>query len=67
MGIGFPNNSKYKCTWAIKINKLVGWIGLGLALKNVVLKIQYKFNYTNLGHGSYLLSGNGYTWSHSFL
>lgn len=25
----------------------------------------YHFNYTNIGHGSYLISTNGYTWSHS--
>jgi hypothetical protein len=24
-----------------------------------------KFDYNNIGHGSYLISSNGYTWSHS--
>ena len=28
-------------------------------------QVNYNFNYTSLGHGSYLLSSNGYTWSHS--
>jgi hypothetical protein len=25
----------------------------------------FKFDYNNLGHGSYLISCNGYSWSHS--
>ena len=25
----------------------------------------FKFDYNTLGHGSYLISGNGYSWSHS--
>ena len=27
--------------------------------------INYEFKYTNIGHGSYLVSSNGYTWPHS--
>lgn len=30
----------------------------------MIVKNEYKFNYTNIGHGSYLISGNGYSWSH---
>lgn len=52
-------------TWGIKIIKLVGWIGLGIALKNSIIKADYNFHYTNIGHGSYLISSNGYSWSHS--
>jgi len=25
----------------------------------------FKFDYNNLGHGSYLISSNAYSWSHS--
>jgi hypothetical protein len=52
-------------TWGIKIIKLVGWIGLGIALKNSIIKANFNFHYTNIGHGSYLISSNGYSWSHS--
>jgi hypothetical protein len=65
MNFGFSKDSKNKFMWALKINKLVGWIGVGLALKNVVIKNKYKFNHGTIGHGMYMLSGNGYTWSHS--
>jgi hypothetical protein len=27
--------------------------------------ISFKFDYNNLGHGSYLISSNAYSWSHS--
>lgn len=57
--------SKNKLTWAIKINKLIVWIGVGLGLRTVINKAQYKFNYNTIGHGMYITSGNGYTWSHS--
>jgi hypothetical protein len=65
MKVGFASNSKAKYTWAIRINKLFGWIGLGASLKGVISKALLKFNYTTPGHGSYLISGNGYSWSHS--
>ena len=47
---------------------------MGLAYKNILINKDYKFDYSNYnsndnnsndGHGSYLLSSNGYTWSHS--
>lgn len=40
-------------------------MGLGICLRNVIKKANYYFNYTNTGHGSYLISSNGYSWSHS--
>ncbi len=51
--------------WALKIKSLKGWIGIGICLKQVIVGANFKFNYTTLGHGSYLISGNGYSWSHS--
>jgi hypothetical protein len=56
---------KAKSQWAMKIIKLTGWIGIGICLKRLIEDSQFKFNYTKLGHGSYLISGNGYSWSHS--
>ncbi len=43
----------------------MGWVGVGICLKNCIKNSNYHFNYTNIGHGSYLISTNGYTWSHS--
>jgi len=50
--------------WGIKVKKFGGWVGVGIALKKVIMNASYKFNYTNTGHGSYLISSNGYCWSH---
>jgi len=54
-----------KTRWGIKVKKFVGWVGLGICLKNMIKGANYHFNYTNIGHGSYLISSNGYSWSHS--
>lgn len=43
----------------------MGWIGVGICLRNQIKNANYFFNYTNIGHGSYLISSNGYSWSHS--
>lgn len=56
---------KRKVKWGIKINCLSGWIGLGICLKQVVSNCQFKFNSGSTGHGSYMISFNGYSWSHS--
>ena len=48
-----------------KIKKLKGWIGIGICLQKVIVNAGYKFNYTQTFHGSYLISSNGYSWSHS--
>ena len=45
--------------------KLAGWIAIGISLKNSIINSKYTFNYNNIGHGSYLISANGYSWSHS--
>jgi hypothetical protein len=49
----------------IKVRKLKGWIGVGICLHDVIVSGNYKFNYTQNYHGSYLISTNGYSWSHS--
>ena len=65
MKTGIMKESKNKVTWAIKINRLTGWVGVGLGLRKVVVNAKYKFNYNSPGHGMYIMSGNGYIWSHS--
>lgn len=51
--------------WGLKVIKFVGWVGVGICLKNVITKANYYFNYSATGHGSYMISNNGYSWSHS--
>jgi len=62
INIGISDN---KIRWGIKVLKFVGWIGVGMCLKNVISKANFFFNYTTIGHGSYMISNNGYSWSHS--
>jgi hypothetical protein len=57
--------SENKITWAVKVVKFTGWIGIGICLKNIISKANFFFNYSNIGHGSYMISNNGYSWSHS--
>ena len=40
-------------------------MGVGMALKKVITLGGFKFNYTAPLHGSYLISMNAYSWSHS--
>ena len=47
------------------MKKLKGWIGVGICLQKIIVNANYKFNYTQTYHGSYLISSNGYSWSHS--
>jgi hypothetical protein len=41
------------------------WIAVGIAHKNIVKNNQYLFNYNKIGHGAYMISANGGTWSHT--
>ena len=59
------NTNTRKKAWGIKIKKFGGWIGIGISLKKQIATANYNFHYTVLGHGSYLISTNGYSWSHS--
>lgn len=66
-GIG---NETQKITF--KVTELKNWIGVGVALKKKIKSLDFKFLcilfdnvVNNIGHGSYLVSSNGYTWSHS--
>ena len=55
-----------------KVVNLKNWVGVGVCLKDKISAINYAFKCNcccnkdeSLGHGSFLLSNNGYTWSHS--
>lgn len=51
--------------FAFQAKSITNWIGFGVCLKNTLDKKGYKFDYNDLGHGSYMISSNGYAWSHS--
>ncbi|CAD8117262.1 unnamed protein product [Paramecium sonneborni] len=57
-----PKNGVYK--FGFKVIKYAGWIGIGVCHRDIIASANYKFNYTNIGHGSYLISNNAYSWSH---
>ncbi|CAK60913.1 unnamed protein product (macronuclear) [Paramecium tetraurelia] len=57
-----PKNGVFK--FGFKVIKYAGWIGVGVCHREVIVSANYKFNYTNIGHGSYLISNNAYSWSH---
>lgn len=59
------DGSHRKKVWGIRVKSFGGWIGIGISLHNIIKNANYHFNYTVLGHGSYLISSNGYSWSHS--
>lgn len=39
------------------------WVAIGMCHKNIVQTNSYQFNYSTLGHGGYLISSNGGSWS----
>jgi hypothetical protein len=41
------------------------WIAVGMCHKNVVVSKNYGFNFSSIGHGGYMISANGGSWSHS--
>lgn len=47
-----------KVAFLIKENTS-NWVAVGLCDKNIVQTNSYQFNYSNLGHGGYLISSNG--------
>ncbi|EGR28180.1 hypothetical protein IMG5_181090 [Ichthyophthirius multifiliis] len=51
--------------FAFQVKNTTSWVGLGICLKNILQKRNFKFDYNNTGNGTYLVSSNGYTWSHS--
>ena len=40
------------------------WVAIGLVHRNVVEAKGMQFTYNFIGHGAYMISSNGSTWSH---
>jgi hypothetical protein len=41
------------------------WVAVGVCHKNIVASKNYGFNFSSIGHGAYMISANGGSWSHS--
>lgn len=41
------------------------WIAVGMCHKNIVANKNYGFNFSSIGHGAYMVSANGGSWSHT--
>lgn len=39
------------------------WVAVGMCHKNIVVGKNYGFNFSSLGHGAYMVSSNGGSWS----
>lgn len=55
-----------KKTFTFHINESnSNWLGIGFCYKKVVESKKFSFVFGSLGHGGYLISSNGGSWSHS--
>lgn len=53
-------------TYSFKIQECSSnWVAVGMCHKDIVATKGYAFNFSNLGHGGYMISANGGTWSNS--
>lgn len=41
------------------------WVAVGMCHKNLVVSKSYGFNFSNIGHGAYMVSANGGCWSNT--
>lgn len=58
--------SKTVKTFYFKIKECSSnWVAVGMCHKNMVHSKNYAFNFSSLGHGGYMVSANGGTWSSS--
>ncbi len=58
--------NKTEKEWKVKINKYVKFLGLGICIKETVVKNELKFfNFSDpkFRHGCYLVSLNGFSWN----
>lgn len=39
------------------------WVAVGMCHKNIVKSKNYGFNFSSIGHGAYMVSANGGSWS----
>lgn len=55
-----------KKTFSFAVNQLTSnWLAIGFCLQKVVQTKNYSFVFGAIGHGAYMISSNGGSWSHS--
>lgn len=53
-------------TFAFKVNQCTSnWVAVGMCHKDIVVAKNYGFNFSSIGHGGYMISANGGSWSNS--
>lgn len=50
--------------WSLRVHELREWIGVGVGHPSILMAEKYEFDVNSLGHGYYMISHNGFTWSH---
>lgn len=63
MGPSLSKNTLKVQKYHFKIVKGSDWVAVGICHKDIVVKNKYGFNFSNLGHGGYMVSSNGGVWS----
>lgn len=46
-----------------EVNTSSNWIAIGICHKNIIKSKNFTFSFSTLGHGAYMISSNGGTWS----
>ena len=56
-----------KKTFAFRMKEVnpSNWCAVGLCHKNIIVSKNYNFTFSQLGHGGYMISSNGGTWSNT--
>jgi hypothetical protein len=60
-GKELPNDKKTVTFRIVKSTE--SWIGVGVCHKDILMAKNYDFYYENIGHGCYMISANGGSWS----
>ncbi|KAL4507998.1 hypothetical protein ABPG72_021371 [Tetrahymena utriculariae] len=60
-----PKNKQCRFAFKIKQGSTNNWLAVGICHKNTIVSKNYGFQFSNLGHGAYMISSNAGTWSTS--
>ena len=60
-----PHIKKSNSQLAFKVKNNSNWVAFGVCHKNIVQSKNYSFAFNSVGHGAYLVSSNGGSWSNS--
>jgi hypothetical protein len=61
--LGSVNSKPKTFAFKIKENHSSNWIALGVCHKKIIVQKSYSFTFSTLGHGAYMVSSNGGSWS----